>query len=69
MPKEASEGSRRPQESAYVRALAGAGACCMLGRKGRACLLVSDDRQGVCERLQQVLWALQGPLCTVAGAS
>ena len=52
-----------------VRARAGAGACCMLGRKGRACLLVSDDRQEVCERLQQVLWALQGPLCIVAGAS
>ena len=73
--KAAAESGRRAGSAAdavlaaRARALAGAGACCTLGRRGRAYLLVSDDRQEACERVQHVLWALEGPYRTVAGAS
>jgi hypothetical protein len=49
-----------------ARALAGVWACCALGRKGRACLLVSGDRQVARERAQQVLWAFEWPVRTFA---
>ena len=51
-----------------ARALAGAWACCALGRKGMGRLLVTGDQQGAWERVQQVLWAHEGPLRTFAGA-
>ena len=63
----------RPTVCAYMRdapntrpECPGVWACCALGRKGRACLLVSGDRQVARERAQQVLWAFEWPVRTFA---
>ena len=52
--------------AARALALAGAWACRTLGRRGRACLLVSSDLQVARGRAQQVLWALEWPARTFA---
>ena len=52
--------------AARALALAGVWACRTLGRRGRACLLVSSDLQVARVRAQQVLWALEWPARTFA---